>query len=106
MALDEEERVRLVADLGVHNAMVLRNHGLLVCGADAAEAYDILYYLERACSAQVAAQSGGAPLVLPPLAVREKVAGQFRSERYARNRAVGWQAALRLVEGDRPDYRS
>jgi ribulose-5-phosphate 4-epimerase/fuculose-1-phosphate aldolase len=106
VALDEEERVRLVADLGPHNAMILRNHGLLVCGADAAEAYDILYYLERACSAQVAARSGGAPLVLPPLAVREKVAGQFRSERYARNRAVGWQAALRLVEGDRPDYRS
>ena len=106
VALDEEERVRLVADLGTHNAMILRNHGLLVCGGDAAEAYDILYYLERACSAQVAAQSGGAALVLPPVAVRERVAGQFLAERYRRNRAIGWHSALRLIEGDRTDWRS
>src|SRR5690349_348694 len=43
IALDEEERVRLVRDLGPHNAMILRNHGVLVCGHSAAEAYDQLY---------------------------------------------------------------
>ena len=106
VALDEDERVRLVADLGSHNAMVLRNHGLLVCGGDAAEAYDILYYLERACSAQIAAQAGGAALILPPVAVREKVAGQFQAERYRKNRGVGWRSALRLIENDRDDYRA
>jgi len=106
IALDEDERVRLVANLGPHNAMIMRNHGLLVCGHTASEAYDILYYLERACSAQVAAMSGGAELVFPPLEVKEKVAAQFLTTRYAAAREVGWQSALRLIEGEHPDYRS
>ena len=105
IALDEEERVRLVADLGTHNAMILRNHGLLVCGRSAAEAYDELYYLERACSAQVAALAGGAELVIPPPAVCEHAASQFRRPGGEHVRAIAWQAALRLIEGG-PDWRS
>lgn len=105
IALDEDERGRLIANLGPYNAMILRNHGLLVCGHSAAEAYDVLYYLERACTAQVAALAGGAELVVPPMAVREKVAGQYLSPMYAAARDVGWQSALRLIEGERVDYR-
>lgn len=106
IALDEDERVRLVADLGTHNAMILRNHGLLVCGGSAAEAYDELYYLERACSAQVAAMAGGAELVIPPEEVCRHAAAQFRRPRVTDVRMVAWNAALRLVENDKPDYRS
>jgi len=106
IALDEDERVRLVRDLGPHDAMILRNHGLLVCGPTAAEAYDTLYYLERACSAQIAAQSGGAELVIPPEEVARRVAAQFRRPGYQQARQVAWQAALRLIENDRPDWRS
>ena len=48
------------ADLGPHKAMILRNHGLLVGGTSIAEAFHMIYMLERACQAQVAALAGGA----------------------------------------------
>ncbi len=106
IALDEAEKVRLVRDLGTHNAMILRNHGVLVCGHTAAQAYDQLYYLERSCSAQIAAQAGGAALVIPPREVCERAAAQFRRGGAEMARQVAWDAALRLVDGDKPDYRS
>src|SRR5512139_1596763 len=77
VALDLGEQRRLVRDLGSHDAMILRNHGLLACGARVAEAFDLMYYLERACQAQVAAMSGGAALAVPRPAVARKVARQF-----------------------------
>ncbi len=61
VALDMDEQQRLVADLGPHNAMILRNHGLLACGASVPDAFDAMFYLERACQAQVAALAGGLP---------------------------------------------
>src|SRR3954471_21733714 len=79
LALELDEQARLVADLGTHKAMILRNHGLLTCGASIAEAFDYMYYLERACQAQVTATNGGAKLHLPPAAVAEKTASQFRN---------------------------
>ena len=105
IALDEDERERLVADLGTHNAMILRNHGLLVCGPSAAYAYDELYTLERACSAQIAAMTGGAELVFPPTEVCERAAAQFRRPGGEHVRAIAWAAALRLIDGG-ADYRS
>jgi ribulose-5-phosphate 4-epimerase/fuculose-1-phosphate aldolase len=105
IALDEDERVRLVSDLGTHNAMILRNHGLLVCGATAAHAYDELYTLERACSAQIAAMTGGAELVFPPKEVCERAAAQFHRPGGEHVRAIAWAAALRLIDGG-ADYRS
>ncbi len=59
IALDLDERDRLVADLGPHKAMILRNHGLLVGGTSIPEAFHMIYMLERACQAQVAALAGG-----------------------------------------------
>jgi ribulose-5-phosphate 4-epimerase/fuculose-1-phosphate aldolase len=56
IAIDLAERERLVKDLGDHNAMILENHGLLTCGRTVAEAFGTMYYLERACQAQVAAR--------------------------------------------------
>lgn len=56
IALDLEERESLVASLGPHKAMILRNHGLLAAGSSVAEAFVNIYYLERACQAQVKAQ--------------------------------------------------
>ena len=105
IALDEDERVRLVADLGTHDAMLLRNHGILVCGATAAFAYDELYALERACAAQVATLAGGCELILPPKEVCERTAAQFRSPMIRKSCDKQWEAALRLIEGG-VDYRS
>ena len=106
IALDLDERDRLVRDLGSHRAMILRNHGLLVAGRTIPEAWSNLYYLERACQAQVAALSGGAELVLPPEEVRQHTASQFNDGDKLPHYEMLWESSLRLVDGDRPDYRS
>jgi len=77
IALDLDERAVIVQDLGPHRALVLRNHGLLAAGRTIPEAFDHIYFLERACRAQIAAQAGGGRLVLPPEEVRLRTAAQF-----------------------------
>jgi ribulose-5-phosphate 4-epimerase/fuculose-1-phosphate aldolase len=105
VALDMDEQRRLVRDLGNANAMILRNHGLLTCGASVAEAFDVMYYLERACQAQVGAMTGGARLIMPSVAVAQKVARQFaRPERAAPGKA--WAALLRLLDRLDPTYKT
>jgi ribulose-5-phosphate 4-epimerase/fuculose-1-phosphate aldolase len=106
IALDLDERERLVADLGPHQAMILVNHGLLAAGRTIAEAFDNIYYLERACQAQVQALAGGSELILPPEEVRVRTAAQFHRDSSAARQELAWTAALRLIEHDRPDYRS
>ena len=64
VALDLAERERLVADLGAHRAMILRNHGLLTAGRTIPEAFLLIYYLEKCCQSQVDAMSSGAELRL------------------------------------------
>ena len=59
VAVDLDERERLVADLGDKNAMILRNHGTLAVGKNVGECFIRLYYLERACQAQIMALSAG-----------------------------------------------
>ena len=78
--------------------------GLLAAGRSIPEAFDNIYLLERACQAQLAAMTGGAELVFPPEEVCRKTTQQFRRDeaRYARI----WEAALRLLDNDRVDYRS
>jgi ribulose-5-phosphate 4-epimerase/fuculose-1-phosphate aldolase len=105
VALDLPEQRRLVRDLGRNNAMILRNHGLLTCGATVAEAFDLIYYLERACQAQVGAMASGAALSIPKRSVARKVARQFaRPGRTAPENA--WSALLRLVDRIDPSYKS
>jgi ribulose-5-phosphate 4-epimerase/fuculose-1-phosphate aldolase len=63
VALNADEKPRLVADLGMNNFMILRNHGLLTCGKTMAEAFLAMYMLEAACRMQILAQSGGKELI-------------------------------------------
>lgn len=106
IALSLDERVRLVADLGTHNAMILRNHGLLVGGGSVAEAFHQIHFLERACQIQVQALSGGAKLVFPPEEVCRRTAAQFEREESAEIVRRSWRAALTLIEGQRESYCS
>jgi ribulose-5-phosphate 4-epimerase/fuculose-1-phosphate aldolase len=106
IALDLDERERLVRDLGAHNAMILRNHGLLAGGATAAHAFHEIYFLERACQAQIAAMSGGAKLTIPPAAVCERTAAQFARDDSDGIIDTAWRAALRLIEDSNGRYRS
>lgn len=75
VALDLEERARIVNDIGSKKALLLRNHGALTWGTTAAEAFTIIYFLEQACRQQIAALSAGrANLLEVPQAIQDKVA--------------------------------
>lgn len=105
IALGLDERERLVRDLGNCKAMILRNHGLLAGGASAADAFHEIYFLERACKAQIQALAGGTPLRIPPREVCELTARQFNRDESAEIVEMAWQAALRLIEDPTSDYR-
>jgi ribulose-5-phosphate 4-epimerase/fuculose-1-phosphate aldolase len=105
LALELEEQERLVRDLGAHKAMILRNHGLLTCGATIAEAFDLMYYLERACQSQVGAMGGGAKLNMPPREVTTKTAQQFRNLPYKANKTE-WKAMLRMLDKTDGSYKA
>jgi len=105
IALSLSERERVVADLGPHNkAMILRNHGLLAGGRSVAEAFHEIYFLERACQAQVQAMAGGAQLHYPSIAVRCHTAEQFAHDDEEELITLGWQAALTLIADQQQDY--
>jgi ribulose-5-phosphate 4-epimerase/fuculose-1-phosphate aldolase len=76
VAVDLGERERLVADLGEKNAMILRNHGTLAVGKNVGECFIRLYYLERACQAQIMALSAGDAVNRPPQGSPEITAQQ------------------------------
>lgn len=102
-----EERERIVADLGDRNALILRNHGTLAVGSSVAEAFVRMYFLERACEAQVLMLSAGrAGLNDPPAGAVETVKAQARSPQ-ARVIAehVAWPALLRKLDRIDPGYR-
>jgi ribulose-5-phosphate 4-epimerase/fuculose-1-phosphate aldolase len=105
VALDLDEQQRLVADLGGRKAMILRNHGLLTCGTSIYEAFDYMYYLERACQTQISAMAGGAKLRMPAAGVPEKVANQFGNLPYKAWQPE-WKAMLRMLDKTDPSYRN
>lgn len=108
IATDLEERERLVADLGAKNAMMLRNHGTLTCGDSVATAFVRMYFLERACEAQVLMLAAGRDgLHSPPQGVEQKVEQQSSgpgvgviAERLA------WPALLRKLDRLDPSYKT
>src|SRR5947207_10034306 len=77
LALNEEEKPRLVTDLGDKSQMILRNHGLLTVGRTAAEAFLGMFLLERACKIQILAQSGGGELLPIPDLILDGVVAQM-----------------------------
>ncbi|MFV3307575.1 class II aldolase/adducin family protein [Pseudomonas sp. NY15181] len=106
IALDPDERSRLVRDLGGHMAMILRNHGLLATGRCIAEAFNQIYFLERACQAQIQALAGGRQLRYPPQAVCERVAVQEEEALADGLHLLAWESALRLIEDGEAVYRT
>src|SRR5947209_16452491 len=64
-AVDLDERARIVSDLGPHDALVMRNHGLLTCGATIPQAFNTMYQLELSCRSQVDAMAARTELTTP-----------------------------------------
>ena len=105
IAIDLAERERLANDLGAHNAMILENHGLLTCGATVAEAFGTMYYLERACQAQVAALGGGVRPLMPSLQAIEKTSNLFHENR-GKADSRDWPPLLRMLDRIDPSFRN
>ncbi|MCB4770380.1 class II aldolase/adducin family protein [Ancylobacter sp. Lp-2] len=106
IALDLDERERIIADLDTKCGLLLRNHGLLTVGRTVAEAFNLMFYLERACEVQVATLSMGRDLVLPPPDVCEKVGAQYDQMNFDDgDLLLEWAAHLRMLDGIDPSYR-
>jgi ribulose-5-phosphate 4-epimerase/fuculose-1-phosphate aldolase len=103
-----DERERLVRDLGDNEAMVLRNHGLLVVGRTIPAAFNVLFRLERACQVQVMALSCNTKLVYPPQSILEDTYRRMQPKpgQSARNGDLAWPALLRKLDRTDPSYRN
>ena len=95
VAVDLDERERIVADLGDKSLMILRNHGTLATGKNVGQCFLKLYFLERACQAQVMALSAGDRCNNPPQGAPEVAAQQGNAGLEMLSDALAWPALLR-----------
>lgn len=103
VALDLDERARIVKDLGEKDVMILRNHGTLTLGNSVAEAFTLMYFLENACEKQIRAQAGG-ELCMPSPAAIETTRQQ--SAMLPKVAPLVWPGLIRLLDARYPGYRS
>lgn len=106
VALNEDEKPRLVADLGSRNFLMLRNHGLLTLGATIADAFLAMYLFETVCTIQVRALAGSRELV--QVAPRIIAGAQAQAKQVTRGMGAGalaWPGLLRRLDRTNPGYR-
>jgi len=105
LALNDEEKPRLVADLGRKTFLILRNHGLLTVGPTVADAFLSMFLLERACRIQILAQSGGGKLV----PINEKIFAQIPAQEQVVTQGGGgrlvWPGLLRKLDRMGANFR-
>ncbi len=106
VAIEMDERKRLVKNLGESDVMLLRNHGALSVGRTVAEAFNSMYRLERACRSQLLAQACSDEMLLPSAALMEKTSHMYKR---GVRRVVGlleWPAMRRLADRIDPSYKT
>jgi ribulose-5-phosphate 4-epimerase/fuculose-1-phosphate aldolase len=101
----DDEKPRLIQDLGDKSLMFLRNHGTLSLGRTIAEAYQLIYWLEKACQIQIAIQSSGVEPLLPNDSVIQEVPRQLAPIELSRLELL-WAALLRDLDRRDPGYRN
>jgi ribulose-5-phosphate 4-epimerase/fuculose-1-phosphate aldolase len=99
-AIELDERERLVRDLGPHDALVMRNHGLLTCGATIQQAFNMMYQLELSCRSQVDAMAARTELTMPGENVLKHTAHLYRPETRRPYGVLEWPAMLRLLAAE------
>jgi ribulose-5-phosphate 4-epimerase/fuculose-1-phosphate aldolase len=104
LALNEEEKPRLVADLGDATFMMLRNHGLLTVGSSVAEAFQAMHRLEAACMVQVRALAGGKELIEIPRPVLDQAKQQLKAVRLGKGASLTWPGLLRRLDRSNPGF--
>lgn len=105
IALNAEEKPRLVADVGDRAFLILRNHGLLTIGPTIADAFLAMYALETACQIQVMAQSTGVPLTQISPQILAGIAAQVDEVTTGLGGALAWPGLLRKLDRIDPGYR-
>jgi ribulose-5-phosphate 4-epimerase/fuculose-1-phosphate aldolase len=106
VVLETDERKRLLANLGDCEVMLLRNHGTLAVGRSVAEAFNNAYRLERACRAQLLAQSANDELLLPSQEVFEKTSRMYEPGVRRPMGLLEWPAMRRLADRLDPSYKN
>ena len=105
VALNDDERPRLQADLGEAHYLMLRNHGLLTVGESIADAFLSMYIFESTCQIQLAAQAGG-PLTTISQEIIDGVGASLRTQTSGQGGAFVWPALLRKLDRTDPSYRN
>lgn len=106
VAFRDEEKPRLQADLGTHNFLVLRNHGLLTVGRTIADAFLHMYVFESTCQIQLAAQSGGSELTQVHPQIVQGVAHAMKVQTGGMGGAFVWPSLIRKLERTDASYRT
>jgi ribulose-5-phosphate 4-epimerase/fuculose-1-phosphate aldolase len=106
VALNPDEKVRLVADLGDTNFMILRNHGLLTCADSIPDTFLLMFILQRACEIQLQAQATQQALI--PIDDRILAGIKAQADQVTRSAggALAWPAILRKLDRMCPDFRA
>ncbi len=98
VALEDDEKPRLVRDLGNKRFLMLRNHGLLTVGRSVAEAFVAMYFFEASCIMQVRAQSGGRTLRRIGSAIVDGAQTQWERVTHGAGGGLAWPALLRKLD--------
>jgi len=106
VALNDQEKPRLVADMGEKTFLMLRNHGLLTVGKTIADAFLNMYVFEAACTIQVRAQAGGGDLIEIPPAIISGAQQQAKAVTKSLGGMLAWPGLLRRLERKDPSYRT
>jgi ribulose-5-phosphate 4-epimerase/fuculose-1-phosphate aldolase len=105
LAVDADERLTLQRDLGDKHHFILRNHGLLVVGPNAPDAFLRMYTLESACQIQLAAQSGGGELIPVGQDIIDDTARTVALATKGMGGKIAWPALLRRLDRESPSFR-
>ncbi|MHA3891061.1 class II aldolase/adducin family protein [Acinetobacter sp. GXMZU3951] len=105
VAIREDEKLRLQADLGTADYLMLRNHGLLVVGRSVADAFLKMYTFENTCRIQIDAQAGGELIEVNPT-IRQGLDQVFKAATSGMGAEIAWPALLRKLDRLDPSYKS
>jgi ribulose-5-phosphate 4-epimerase/fuculose-1-phosphate aldolase len=106
IALNDDEKPRLVADLGTNYFLILRNHGLLTIGSTVPDAFLKMYALETACQAQLMAQSAGVELRQINAAIVSGIQAQIEVVLKGMGGELAWPALLRKLDNRDSSFRN
>ena len=104
LAVRDDEKARLQADLGDRTNLILRNHGLLTVGATVPDAFLAMYLLEVSCQIQVMAMAGGTPLTMVDPAVIQGASAAAKVATRGQGSALVWPALRRRLDRELPGY--